>query len=402
MQKYVSFVIGLFLVASLAACGSGTTTTSSPVYALPTSFASYSSLPDTLRGGAVQWGTISTKFSNYSVSTVTGIAGSAGFSNYSTTNGPPAKFNHPTDITTDGANLYVADYLNNAIRKIVISTGVVTILQCTDAATGTAIGFNQPHGITTDGTNLYVVDSGSNSIRVIEIASNKVTAIVGSATGLAGSKDSTDRTAVLFNQPIGITTDGKNLYVTDFNNATVRWIDINHNYAVYTLAGSPGASGSADGAPGDARFHLPTRITTDGKDLYLTDIYNRTIRKVEIKTGTVSTFAGTPGPLGKDEGTLDGIGTAARFHQPDGITTDGVNLYVTDLFQNTIRKVVISSGAVTTISGIPKFYGDPILGQGGSVDSPGTPSFYNPIGITTDGTSLFVADTYNNTIRKIH
>lgn len=408
MQKDVPyiFIVVLFLVTFIAACGGSGSTSSTPVaaYDLPTSFASYSSLPNTQRGGAVQWGAISTsaKFSNYSVSTLTGIAGSAGFSNYSTTNGPPAKFNHPTDITTDGANVYVSDYLNNAIRKIVISTGVVTNLQCTDAVTGLPIAFNQPNGITTDGTTLYVVDSGSNTIRFIDIATEKVTAIIGSTTGLSGSVDSaTDITAVLFNQPIGITTDGINLYATDFNNATVRRIDI-ATKAVYTLAGTSGTPGSTDGTQGAARFNRPGRITTDGKNLYLTDFYNRTIRQIEIKSGIVTTIAGIPGPLGNDNGTLDGIGATARFYQPNGITTDGIHLYVTDSYQNTIRKIVISSGAVTTISGIPKFYGDNTLGQGGSVDSPGTPSFYTPTGITTDGKSLFVTDTYNNTIRKIH
>ncbi|HXE98699.1 MAG TPA: hypothetical protein VN642_20020 [Dongiaceae bacterium] len=395
MQKYVPYILGLLLVACIAGCGSGGTTTSAPpVYAAPKSFASYSSLPDTPRGGAVQWGAISTSaksFSNYSVSTVTGIAGSSGF-----TDGPPALFNHPTDITFDanGKNFYVTDYLNNAIRKIT-SGGVVTTLQCTDLATGAVVVFNRPNGITTDGKNLYVVDTGSNTVRVIEIATNIATRI-GSAIGLAGSIDSTDRTAVLFNQPIGITTDGKNLYVTDFNNATVRWIDINNNYAVSTLAGAPGVSGSTDGKPEDARFHLPGRITTDGKNLYLTDFYSRTIRQIDIRTGTVTTIAGSPGPESSDYGTADGTGSAAHFNQPNGITTDGINLYVTDTYLNSIRKIVISSGDVTTIAGIPAKNG-----IGGNVDSPGTPSFYSPIGITTDGTSLFVADSYNNTIRKI-
>ena len=400
MQKYVPYLFGLFLVACITACGSGGTTAATPVavYNHPATLAT----PNAHMGGAVQGGAISAKFSNYSVSTWVGIAENAGFSNYSTTNGPPALFNHPNDITFDskGNNFYVADFGNNAIRKITPS-GTVTTLQCTDAATGIIpIGFNRPSGITTDGTNIYVVDAGSNSIRVIEIATNKVT-IIGSASGLAGSVDSTDNTAVLFNQPTGITTDGVNLYVTDYNNGTVRWIDTNNNYAVYTLAGTSGASGSTDGIQGAASFNRPGRITTDGVNLFLTDFGNRTIRKIDILTGIVTTLAGSPGPLGTDVGTADGIGTAARFNQPDGITTDGTNLYVTDLFQNTIRKVVISTGAVSTISGIPKFNVDNTLGQGGSVDSPGTPSFYSPIGITTDGTSLFVADTNNNTIRKI-
>jgi hypothetical protein len=413
MQKYAPYIFVLFLVACIAACGgSGASSTATAVYKLPTSFASYSASKPHLMGGAVQGGAIAAKFSNYSVSTLAGTAGSIGFTNYTGNSSITATFNQPNDITTDGTNFYVADYGNNAIRRISTVSGVVTIttLQCTDIDTGATISFTHPTGITTNGTNLYVVDSGSNTIRVIEIAidpttnTNKVTTI-GSTSSLAGSVDSTDKTAVRFNQPIGITTDGVNVYVTDYNNAIVRWIDTSesshNNYAVSTLAGTSGAIGSTDGIQGAARFNRPGRITTDGVNLYLTDFISRTIRQIVILTGAVTTIAGSTGPLSKDGGITDGIGTEARFNQPNGITSDGTNLYITDMFQNTIRKLVLDTRAVTTISGIPKLPEDKAYGQGGFVDSPGTPSFYNPIGITTDGASLFVADSHNNTIRKI-
>jgi sugar lactone lactonase YvrE len=353
-------------------------------------------------GGAIQGTALALSDGNVNkVSTLAGIAGIAGFNNYSATSSIKALFNHPTDITTDGTDFYVTDYGNSVIRKISPSGLSVTTLQCTDE-NGLPSGFNHPSGITTDGTNLYVVDSGSNSIRFITIATNKVYRVVGSTTGLAGSVDSTDITEARFNLPIGITTDGVNLYVTDYNNATVRRIVIATG-AVSTLAGTSGEIGSVDGELGAARFNRPGRITTDRVNLYLTDTFNRIIRKIDILTGTVTTIAGTAGPLSADAGTTDGIGTAARFNLPNGITTDGTHLYVTDMYQNTIRKIVIATGNVTTIAGIPKpDPGDPTLGTGGAVDSAeGAPSFYTPEGITTDGTSLYVADFANNTIRKI-
>jgi len=394
MQKYVQNIFVLFLVACIASCGGGTSTTAATQ--------SYDLLPlslapaNTHMGGAVQGTPIVLSDGNSNkVSTMAGTAGSAALTDNS---GAEARFNHPTDITTDGINFYVADYANYAIRQIT-TLGVVSTLQCTDIDTGIAVGFNLPLSLTTDGTNLYVVDSGSNTIRFINIATKKVTTI-GSTTGLSGSVDSTIPTDVRFNQPKGITTDGVNLYVTDSGNQTVRRIVI-ATKAVSTLAGTSGSVGSSDGIQGAARFNWPARITTDGTNLYLTDFNNRTIRKIDIASATVTTLAGTSGELASDAGTANGIGTTARFNQPLGITTDGTNLYVTDQFQNTIRKVVISTGVVTTISGIAKTAGDKTIGEGGSVDSPGAPSFYTPMGITTDGTSLFVADAYNNTIRKI-
>jgi len=391
MQKYVQYIFVLFTVACIAACGgSGSTTAATVVYDHPTTLAP----PNTHMGGAVQGTPLNL---SKTVSTFTGIAGSAGFSNYSTINGPPATFNHPTGITTDGTTFYVADYGTNIIRKVT-SSGTVTTLQCTTDGT-TSIGFNRPTSvaINANGTQLYVVDSGSNTIRIIDIATNKVTT-VGATDGSKGSVDSTDKTVARFNQPTGITTDGDNLYVTDSGNQTIRRIDLKNNYAVSTLAGASGSVGSSDGTQSSqqstARFNLPARITTDGTSLYVTDFNNRTIRKIDILTGTVTTIAGTSGPLSSDDGTADGTGTAAHFNQPNGITTDGTNLYVTDSYTNTIRKVVISTGEVTTLSGI--------AGIAGHVDTAdGTPSFDTPVGITTDGTSLFVADSYNNTIRKI-
>ena len=100
-----------------------------------------------------------------------------------------------------------------------------------------------------------------------------------------------------------------------------------------------------------------------------------------ISTGVVTTFAGSTA-----SGSSDGTGTSASFRGPTGITTDGTNLYVTDvytyvLFVNgnittstgEIRNIAISTGTVTTLAGTIN-------------------SFSDPVGITSDGTSLFVAD----------
>ncbi len=343
------------------------------------------------------------------VSTLPNITGTAGFSNYSGTAGfrnistvRKASFNRPIDITTDGTNyLYVADYANHAIRMVDKTTGVTTTLAGSGLAgsldaVGKAASFNHPTGITTSGNFIYVVDSGNHIIRQIDKTSGKVQIIAGIAA-TAGSIDDDTGTLAKFNTPIGITTDDNSLFVTDSGNHTIRRIALSAPYAVTTVAGSPGLVGSDNGIQGAARFNLPARITTDGPNLYVTDFNNRTIRQIDLATGSVSTLAGMAGTQpGTDD--ADAIGTTARFNQPNGITTDGTNLYVTDSYNNTIRKIVIASKEVTKIAGIT--YGKP--GSPGNVDSAsGTPSFSAPIGITTDGTSLFVADNLNHTIRVI-
>ncbi|MDD2540145.1 MAG: hypothetical protein PHH28_03780 [Desulfuromonadaceae bacterium] len=373
MQKYVSFIFVLFFIVCIAACGGGSTTAATAVYDHPTTLAT----PNTSMGGAIQL-PLRDLSNTASASIFTGTAGTAGigFTNYSGNSTNTAKFNHPTDITTaDGTVFYVADYTNNAIRKIITSGGVpnVSTLQCTDADSS-IIGFHLPFSLTIspDGAHLYVVDSGLNAIRIVDLITNKVTTI-GSTTGVAGSVDSLIPTAVRFKRPTGITTDGENLYVTDSGNNTIRRIDLKNNNAVSTLAGTSGAIGSADGDPHVARFNIPQRITTDGTNLYVTDFNNRTIRKIDILTGNVSTIAGKAGPL---ETAIDGIGSAARFRQPNGITTDGTYLYVTDSYLNTIRRIGIADPYNVVTIPVP--------------DS----TLHTPIGITTDGHSLFVADTF--------
>jgi hypothetical protein len=327
---------------------------------------------------------------------VTTFAGQAGNSGSFDSTGISAKFRQPYGITTDGTNLYVTDRSNHTIRKIVIATGVVTTLAGTAGAsgttddTGTAARFREPTGITTDGTNLYVSDKLNHLIRKIVIATGEVTTMAGTA-GVHGTNDGTGTTA-RFYEPYGITTDGTNLYVADSNNHTVRKIVI-ATAEVTTLAGTALISGTTDGTGTAAQFHEPRGITTDGTNLYVADSENNTIRKIVIATREVTTYAGDA-DAGDSYGSIDAIGTAARFRRPVAITSDGTNFYVADYENYTIRKIVIATQAVTTIAGSA-------LAQGTTDGNGAIARFWEPSGVTTDGISLFVVDRKNHTIRKI-
>jgi len=322
---------------------------------------------------------------------VTTFAGSS--QGYTNDTGTSAEFNFPRGITTDGTNLYVADQNNHKIRKIVITTGVVTILAGSTSgtpsdskgntdATGTSARFDNPVGITTDGTNLYVSDTGNHRIRKIVISTGVVTTLAGSSQG---STDHNTGTSASFNAPEGITTDGTNLYVSDTGNHRIRKIVISTG-VVTTLAGS--SSGSTDHNTGtSASFNAPRGITTDGTNLYVVDKGNHRIRKIVISTGVVTTLAGS------SSGSTDATGTSASFNNPVGITTDGTNLYVADKDNDRIRKIVISTGVVTTLAGSSSGFANHNTGT--------SASFNAPQGITTDGTNLYVSDNGNHKIRKI-
>lgn len=322
--------------------------------------------------------------------------------------GNAARFNNPNGITTDGTSLYVADTTNNKIRSIVLATGVVTTLAGPGPGStangdadgiGNAARFNFPDGVTTDGTNLYVGDFSNNKIRQIVIATGVVTTLAGPAAGSTanGDADGTGN-AARFNGPGGITTDGTNLYVADSTNNKIRSIVIATG-VVTTLAGPAAgstANGDADGTGNAARFNQPTHITTDGTNLYVGDFSNNKIRSVVIATGVVTTLAG-PAAGSIVGGDADGTGNAARFNGPDGITTDGTNLYVGDFSNNKIRSIVIATGAVTTLAGPAP--GSTVLGD---ADGTGNAArFRSPRGITTDGTSLYLTDFLNSKIRKL-
>jgi len=302
--------------------------------------------------------------------------------------GNGAMFDHQTGITTDGYNLYISDYFNYKIRKIVIATGVVTTLagsgvQGSSDGTGLGATFSTLGGITTDRTNLFVVDTGNNKIRKIVIATGVVSTLAGS--GAAGASDGAGLSAT-FDSPTAITNDGSNLYVSQWFNNKIRKIVISTG-VVSTFAGS-GISGSSDGIGTSATFNTPQGLATDGVNLYVADQGSNKIRKIVISTATVSTVAGTG-----ISGTMDGIATLATFNQPYGILTDGSNLFVSELGNHTIRQLVPATGIVSTVAG---------SGIAGSTDGTGTAAAFNqPFSLTSDGSNLYVSDRNNNKIRKI-
>jgi len=260
-----------------------------------------------------------------------------------------AQFDDPQGLAVDAAgNIYVADTLNNAIRKVTpIGTNwVVTTIAGlagrsnfgTADGTNAAARFHNPFGIALDSaTNLYVTDTLNATIRKLTpIGTNWVVTTLAGLTNNPGSANGSNSVA-RFNNPTGIAMDtAGNVYVTDFGNNSIRKVmAIGTNWAVTTLAGLAGSSGSADGLGSAARFNLPQCIAVDGaQNLFVTDSGNYTLRKV-TPTGLVSTLAGTPGV----SGTANGTGKAALFSEPYGIAVNGAGtLYVADYLGYSVRQ----------------------------------------------------------------
>ena len=305
-----------------------------------------------------------------------------------TTNGTgiAAQFNNPSAICVDyNNNVYVADSNNNVIRKIT-PTGIVTTLAGSGVAgfadgTGTAVQFNNPSGICTDGSSIYVADTNNNRIRKIT-AAGVVTTLAGSTQGYV---DGTG-TGAKFNAPLGICYyTGGIVYVADTSNNKIR--KITTAGVVTTFAGS--TQGYADGTGIAAQFNGPKGICMYEGFLFLADANNNRIRRITT-AGVVTTFAGST------QGYADGTGTSAKFNNPISISYDSKGrFFVTDQNNNRIRKIdynnLTNYGIVTTYSGSNQGFLD------GNVS---TALFNAPTGIFIDSNILYLADSGNNIIRK--
>jgi hypothetical protein len=322
--------------------------------------------------------------------TLAGVAGSAGSTDGT---GSAARFNYPYGVAVDTeGNVFVADYANHTIRKVT-SAGVVTTLAGTAGssgttnATGSAARFNNPFGVAVDTAgNIFVGDSANHSIRKVTSAG-----VVTTLAGTSGSLGSTDGTgsAARFYYPIGVSVDtAGNVFVADYANQTIR--KVTSAGVVTTLAGTARAIGAIDATGSAARFNYPYGVAVDtAGNVFVGDRGNHTIRKV-TSAGVVTTLAGTAG----SSGTTNATGSAARFYEPSGVSVDTAgNVFVADVNNHTIRKVT-SAGVVTTEAGL--------AGSSGSNTGLGSAARFNyPTGVSVDTAgNVYVADVNNHTIRN--
>ncbi|GAB3960732.1 hypothetical protein GCM10028805_58610 [Spirosoma harenae] len=309
-----------------------------------------------------------------------------------------ANLNNPAGTAIDGAgNLYIADQSNHKIRKVSTS-GIITTVAgigvygfSGDGFAATSANLASPQGIALDGSgNLYIADSENHRVRKVS-ASGIISTVAGDGNA-SFSGDGGAATAASLKKPTGVAVDGSgNLYIADSENHRIRKVA---GGIITTIVGSGTASFSGDGGLSTtATLNKPVSVTVDGSgNLYIADLENHRIRKVVISTGIITTVAGN--------GTADfsgdgGVATAASLHNPRGVTVDGVgNLYIADQSNHRIR--MVSGGIISTVAGngTPNFTGD-----GGAATAA---TLYSPAGLILDaGGNLYIADQSNYRIRKV-
>ncbi|TSD66272.1 T9SS type B sorting domain-containing protein [Inquilinus sp. KBS0705] len=304
------------------------------------------------------------------VSTFAGSAtGEAGFADGS---GNSALFNAPTGIAVDlSGNVYVADTKNNRIRKIT-SNGVVTTLAGNGTAVNSSDGpvsaatFASPRIITIDNSSsLYIVDPVVGSIRQFS------TSGAGSVSTRVTSNDIKVVTAIAVD-PLG------NIFTAGSDNVIRKITVVN---AVGTFAGSKNQAGYVDGLSGGARFNKPVGITVDANyNVFVADSANNRIRMI-TSGGQASTYAGN----GTAE-TGSGVATSAAFNGPMAVTNYNGNVYVLDK-STTVRKIAQSGLSIqpSLSAGLSfNYYTGVISGTPTSV----TNNYYTVTAYNAGGTSV--------------
>jgi sugar lactone lactonase YvrE len=339
--------------------------------------------------------------------------------------GLSAAFRDPRYLTGDSdGNIYVSDYYSFVVRKIT-PAGVVTTYGSGkhggDDGPANVATFYAPRGMAADNLgSLYVTECELHAIRKINLSTGVVSTLAGNPL-VSGFVDGTG-SAAKFNCPTDITYAGGDLFVLDNGNRAIRKLTLAG--VVSTLAGN-GAAGSQDGTGDGARFDNPWAIAAaPGPSLVVSDRGNRRIRSVTL-SGVVTTRAMPDGktiegfglttlpsgdilvcaentimkltPAGglsyyipSGLGMVDGVLANARAHGPQGIWADPSGIvYFADLNNRRVRKVVGST--VSTIAG------------DGRADGPAATARFNyPVGVSLDPAgNLLVGDNTNNRIRRI-
>jgi len=332
------------------------------------------------------------RVTNGVINTVAGT-GTAGFSG---DNGgaTSAQLHSPVGIGVDSfGNLYIADALNNRIRKV--SNGVITTVAGTgtqgfsgDTGPATNAQLNVPTGVAADSAgNIYIADANNNRVR--KVASGVITTAAGNGFYHFGG-DNGPASLALFNVPFAVAVDSAgNLYIADRENNRIRRIS---NGVITTVAGNGTAGFSGDGGLAiNAQLDYPTGVAVDSAgNLYIADRNNQRIRKVS--NGVISTVAGI-GTFGfSGDG---GMATSAQLNYPYGIAVDSAgNLYIADLANQRVREV--SNGVITTLAG------DGVVGFGGDGGSATVGRLNSPFGVAVDSAgNVYIADRDNNRIRKV-
>ena len=322
----------------------------------------------------------------------------------------------PSGLALDlDGNLYITDYAANRVLRVDAATGIITTVAGSgptellggdfwgDGGPAREAALSAPNGIAVDSAgNIYIADSQNHRIRRIDPA-GIITTVAGTGSPGYSGDDGPASEAMLW-KPEGVALDhAGNLYIADEANDRIRRVDAATGI-ITTVAGRGRSSPTADIADGgpavEAALFGPTSVAVDRDGtLYIADSGHNRIRRVDAKTGVITTVAGT----GVDGFSGDGGPAAeAQLDYPfDVALTQAGDLLISDFGNHRIRRVDAATGVITTVvgSGPTGLLNGGFAGEG----VPATEARLNaPRGILLSPTGdLYIADSSNARVRKV-
>lgn len=316
-----------------------------------------------------------------------------------------AALNNPFDVAFDIAgNMFFTDTFNHTIRRVEAATGIITTVAGTGAAgysgdggKATQAQMNQPYGITLDRAgNIYVADRLNACIRKITARGGTIETFAGNGRkGFAG--DAGPATSASFVEPNGVALDceKKWLFITDVADNRVRKVDL-RTEIITTFAGTGEAAHAGDGGQASRAAIFGARAVAVAPDstIFVLERQGSTLRRIDPATGIITTIAGTGGHGYAGD---NGPASAAVFDRPKEMCLDSErNIFIVDTENQAIRRIDARTCIVTTVAGTgkPGPYGD-----GGPA---ALAQLARPHGIAEgpDG-ALYIGDTENNRIRRL-
>ena len=307
---------------------------------------------------------------------------------------------NPWGLAMDASgNLFIADELDNRVRKVTVATGQINTVIGSgvqgfsgDGGAPRSAALDEPKGVFIDNTGYLVADTGNHRIR--QARQGALNTLAGGGTGGDGAA----ATAGTLAAPNTVAWDSAgNYYIADTANNRIRKVDTSGN--ITTVAGTGGLGWTGDGGPAiSATLDAPTGVFVDASsNIYIGDNGNLVVRKVDT-TGTITTVAGSGNPCiltGNPCGD-GGPATKANITSTTSVVVDGNgNLYIADYYDQRIR-MVNTSGIITTVAGTGA------RGQKGD-GGPAIDAFLNrPYGVAVNAAGdIFIADSGNNRVRCV-
>jgi uncharacterized protein (TIGR03437 family) len=310
-----------------------------------------------------------------------------------------AELNYPTGVAVDSSgNLYIADSLNCRIRKVAsgnISTfaGNGTLSYSGDGGAAIQAQLNAPQGVAVDTNfNVYIADTLNNVVR--KISTNGTISNYAGNGGAGSSGDGSAATSAQLHGPQGLALDASgNLYIADTMNAKVRKVSAGGVITTVAGSGTPGSGGDGSAAA-SAQLNLPIGVAVDSSgNVYIADFGNSRVRKVAASGGAIGTVAGNGSAGYSGDG---GLAVKAQLNGPQGVAVDAAgNLYIADTENNAIREVT-PAGLIATVAG------DGLAGYSGDGGQATSAQVGNPVGVAVDAAgNIFTVDA-SNRVRQVY